>query len=711
MMGDGAAGNWPRARLSLAVRRYGFAVLAVIAALTTSALALSDSSTVDWTGYGGTDEAHYSPLTQINDGTIKRLGLAWSYDIDTGGSSYSQPVAVGGVLYFVAGYGVVHALDARTGKLLWQYDPETWKVAGERMRMFWGTRGIAFASGRIFVGTADGRLIAIDAKHGKPVWTAQTTAPGEHNYISGAPWIAGDKVVIGNGGADFQPVRGYVTAYDIATGKQAWKFYTVPGDPAKGPDHAASDPVMAMAAKSWTGQWWRNGGGGTAWNAMAYDPKRQLIFIGTGNGAPWNQKIRSPQGGDNLFLCSIIALDARTGRYVWHYQVNPGETWDYNAAMDIQLATLDIDGRQRDVLLHAPKNGFFYVLDRETGKLISAEKFAKTVNWASHIDLVTGRPVENPDARYPNGKPFLMFPAYFGAHSSEPMAYNPVTRLTYINAVDQGGVYVDPPSISNWNYRPGSRVNMGLGEPPASMKVPPETNELVAWDPVKQKAAWRLPLVGMYNGGITTTAGNLVLQGEVTGKFSIYAANSGRKIWSFDAQTGVQAAPITYMVGGRQYITVIAGWRAIFPTGLAREWDYSQQKWRVLTFALDGKAALPPAEIIDRPIVDEASFKIDPAKVAEGRDLFEGQCSLCHGPGAAAAGAAPDLRQSDVSLSTEAFDAVLHDSALASRGMPGFPEYTAAQRDALRHYIRDRARASISNARAQQGSPADSIRH
>ncbi|OYW86157.1 MAG: hypothetical protein B7Z20_07830, partial [Sphingobium sp. 32-64-5] len=298
----------------------------------------------DWPLYGRTFSAnHYSPLSDINSDTISRLNLAWSLDLDDGGSLYTSPVAVDGVLYFTQGYSVIHAVDAQTGKLLWKYDPEVWKVAGKKMRTAWGSRGIAYWDGALYAGTLDGRLIAVDAKTGKLLWSTQTTeGPDDGRYITGAPWIFKGKVVIGHGGADFDLVRGYVTAYDARNGRQLWRFYTVPGDPAKG----FEDPALERAAKTWTGQWWKYGGGGTVWNAMAYDPQFNRLYIGTGNGAPWNRKIRSPGGGDNLYLSSIVALDADTGKYVWHYQVDPGETWDYNAAMDIELATLKIDGKE-----------------------------------------------------------------------------------------------------------------------------------------------------------------------------------------------------------------------------------------------------------------------------------------------------------------------------------------------------------------------------
>jgi len=659
----------------------------------------------DWPGYGGDyTERHFSPLTQINAENIGQLGLVWSHDIDVMPSAQTAPVAVDGVLYFGAGHSVVHALDARTGKELWRYDPEAPQKAGEKLRSAWGIRGIAYGEGRIYTGTVDGRLIALDAKTGKLLWSSMTIEANDGRYISGPPTFFNGKVIIGHGGGDFAPVRGYVTAYDAKTGKQIWRFYTVPGDPSKG----FEDETQAMAAKTWKGEWWKYGGGGTAWNAITFDPKYNRIYIGTGNGTPWNQKIRSPGGGDNLFVCSIVALDADTGKYVWHYQINPGETWDYNAAMDITLADLPVEGKTRPVILHAPKNGFFYVIDRETGKLISAEKFVKTVTWADRIDVKTGRPVENPAARFPDGKPFTVFPSPVGAHSVEAMSFNPDTGLVYLNAIEQGRIYADPPGdLAQWKFAPGQVINNGVGAPPPGSKVEPgNTNTLLAWDPVKQKPAWSVALPGFKNGATMATAGNLVFQGNVSGELAAYDGKTGKKIWSFDAQNGIMAQPISYEVDGVQYVTVIASWRASTEMGPALSWDYRQQKRRVLTFALNGKAKLPAADLTRMPYQLDPAFRIDPAKAERGRALVGAHCALCHGSGLKAGGAAPDLRRSPVPVDPAAFDAVVREGALVPNGMPGFPEIPSADLELMRHYIRSEARAAASGKAPATVAPA-----
>ena len=649
------------------------------------------NSADDWPDYDGPDTTHYSPLADITPENVARLGLDWYFDIDVGGQSLTAPVAVDGVLYLAAGASHVFAVDATNGKLIWEHDTQAREKAGVVLRGAWGSRGIAYANGKVFTGTLDGRLIALDAKTGTVLWSAQTTEPGDQRYITAAPWVYGDTVVIGHGGADYAPVRGYVTAYDQASGKQKWRFYTVPGDPRKGFENEA----MAMAAKTWTGEWWKHGGGATVWNAMAYDAKYKRILIGTGNGAPWNQKIRSPGGGDNLFVCSIVALDAETGAYLWHYQVNPGETWDFNADMDIELVDgMEIDGVKRDVVLHAPKNGFFYVIDRKDGKLISAKPFVPTT-WARAVDQKSGRPIENPAARFPGGKAQIVYPSPFGAHNIEAMSYNPRAGLVYIPAMDQGRVYVDPPGrLSDWTFKDGQRISNGIGTPPADMKPRGPTSFLLAWNPVTQTEAWRIPMSGMRGGGGTaTTGGGLVFQGRGTGEFTALAADSGKLLWSFAAQTAVMAQPITYRVKGRQYVAVVAGSR--FPTaqGFAGgEWDYRAQRWRVLAFALDGKAKLPVAVEPDRTFPADAAFRVNDAMAAQGEEIYADRCATCHGAKGLSGGAAPDLLRSPVPLDLPSFIQIVKAGPLVTRGMPAFAEVPDQSVAAIAHYLRRRAR-------------------
>jgi len=675
------------------MKRLGLAILLAAAAVAAAPLAQDmkpPTAGDDWYSFGGDDtQDRFSPLAEINAGNIGKLGLIWSYDIDTF-DAYTAPLEIGGVVYFAAGHSVIHALDAKTGKLLWQYDP---KVAEEpeaktRVRAGWGIRGIAYGDGKIFTGTREGRLIAVDVKTGKLVWSAFTLDEAPGAYITGPAYVAGDKVIIGFGGADYSPVRGYVTAYDIKTGKKAWRFYIVPGDPKKGFENKA----MEAAAKTWTGEWWKFGGGGAVYQAMAYDPKYDRVYLGTGNGFPWNQKIRSPGGGDNLYLASIVALDAKTGEYVWHYQTNPEDTWDFNNAMDIQMADVVIDGQKRSVIIHAPKNGFFYVLDRASGKLIAADKFAK-VNWADSVDLKTGRPVENPEARYPDGKPFLLWPTPNGAHGVQAMSFSRQTGLTYIPVMEGARVHVDPANMGTWQPRLGMFVNTGLGPPPPSIVVPPTTSKLVAWDVAGRKVAWSMPEPNWLNGGVLSTAGNLVFQGLNDGELIALSADKGDKLWSFDAQNGILSAPISYSVGGRQYVTVIASFRSSFSN--TPNWDYRQQKRRVLTFAIGGQAKLPPAEHVDEPVVDDPAFALDPAKAAVGAGVFGTSCVICHGGGMIAGGAAPDLRKSPIPLDAEAFKSVVHDGALLPRGMPAYANLTADELDGLRHFIRQRARETL----------------
>ncbi|WP_336965240.1 PQQ-dependent dehydrogenase, methanol/ethanol family [Sphingobium aquiterrae] len=667
----------------------------------TAMLAGTDDGS-NWPAYGRTyDESHYSPLTGITDANAARLKLAWYFDLPPSVSVASQPLAVGGTVYIATGLSVVRALDGKTGRLLWEYDPQVAQTGADVLRTGWGIRGLAWWDGRLFVGTQDGRLIAVDARTGRPVWTAQTTTPGDGRYITGAPRVFKGRVIIGHGGADYAHIRGYVSAYDTGTGKLLWRFYTVPGDPAKD-----KDQTTRLAAATWKGDYYKLGGGGTVWNAITYDPELDRIYIGTGNGGPWNQKIRSPGGGDNLFLCAIVALDAATGRYLWHYQTNPGETWDYNSAMDIGLATLPIGGRPRRVLLHAPKNGFFYVIDRDTGKLISAEPIAK-VNWASRIDIASGRPVEDPQARYPGGSA-LVWPGPLGAHNWYPMAFDPKARRVFIPTSRLPGYYSDRKTdIKNWRPRPGV-MNSGVDPLLEFDGVAPTGNlgALQAWDPATQRPLWEVPLPSPVNGGVMATAGNLVFQGRADGVFVAYAADSGKALWRFDAQNGVVASPISYRAGGKQYVTVIAGFGggagAMGALSAAYGWQYRTQMRRVLTFALDGAATLPKASASPSiRAIEDRGYRPALPQEAAGAALFAGSCAYCHGAGVIAGGGAPDLRTSSIVTDPSLFRSIVHDGALSLAGMPKFDNFSNPEREAIRQYIRSRA-ARLRGAKVEQ---------
>jgi quinohemoprotein ethanol dehydrogenase len=669
---------------------------------------LSDSKDgANWGAYGRTyDDNHYSPLTEINESNVARLKLAWSIDVAEGYTTYGAPLAVSGILYYPIGLSVIQAVNAETGRELWRYDPQVEAVAGERMRVAYGIRGLAYLNGKIYTGTHDGRLIAVNATTGKLVWEVQTLPEGSRLFISGPPRAYKNKVLIGNGGGDGSPSRGFVTAYDAETGKQIWRFYIVPGNPKDGFENNA----MQMAAKTWKGEWWKHGGGGAAWNSMTYDPELNRVYIGTGNGGPWNQKIRSPGGGDNLFLCSIVALDADTGEYIWHYQTTPGETWDYTSTMDIELATLSINGRNRRVMLHAPKNGFFYVIDRDTGKLISAEPYTK-VSWASRIDLASGRPVENPEVRYTR-KGSVIWPFPNGGHNWQPMSFSPKTGLVYIPTTELPGYWDDRGvDIKNWKHSEHLNIDNGVNLLASSPEIPKASTHpgsIQAWNPVTQKQVWSMPQVSPTNGGVTSTGGNLVFQGQADGKFVARSAKTGKELWSFNAQNGILAPPITYLVKGQQYVTVITGFTGtagVFGQTAAQfGWDYRTQLRRVLTFTLNGKATLPPPPPKEAIVpIDDSSFKIDQAKASKGEKVYTYHCFACHGVGAIAGGTAPDLRASQIPLSSEAFDAVVREGALESQRMPKFGELSSEDTEAIRHYIRQRARTTPSNDDVPRG--------
>lgn len=668
---------------------------AVVAATTVvdNATLTNDADGRNWLAYGRTyNEQRYSPLTQVNDDSVTKLGLAWHMDLPNDRSLVGTPLVVDGVMYFEGSYNVVYAVDAQSGELRWRYDPHVIDTAGKRLRVMWDTsRGLAYWNDKVYTATIDGRLIAIDAASGEEIWSTMTVDPRKALFITGAPKAMNGKIVIGNGGTEWGPSRGYATAYDAETGEQAWRFWVVPGNPADG----FENPAMEMAAKTWTGEWWEHGGGGNIWNGITYDPEFNTVYFGTGNGSPWNPKVRSPGGGDNLFLCSIVAVDADTGEYKWHYQTTPGEAWDYNSSMDIVLIDLPHGGQTIKAIIHAPKNGFFYVINRANGELLSAEKYAK-VDWATHVDLKTGRPVERAGARYEDGEE-VVWPSAVGGHSWHAMSYNPNTGLVYIPSIEMPGLYTDksmkPLEWESPYFAFDPAVDTVREDVPANVG----TGALRAWDPVKQKLIWEVPLPGIWNPGTLTTAGNLVFQGRADGEFVAYRADSGDVLWQENLGSGISAPPITYEVDGTQYVSILVGWGgtgASMVGSIAAQhgWAYKAQMRRVYTFALNGARAMPDSNppLIPTPLA-APDFTVDAALADKGSWLFKESCMMCHGSGAVSGGYAPDLRASPLVLSAEAFKGVVVGGALRRNGMPDFAEFSDEQLASLRHFIRSAA--------------------
>lgn len=682
----------------------GLAALACLWGATALAAQGVDNATLanerdgtNWPAYGRTfSEGHYSPLKQISADTVQRLGLAWSLDLDVT-NSITAPLAINGIVYLGAGHGIVYAVDAKSGRQLWRYDAKATEYAHQKLRVGWGIRGIAFWKNRVYAGTTDGRLIALNAADGSLAWSVQTVDPQNGATITGAPRAFNGKIIIGFSGEDFAPLRGYVTAYDAETGKQAWRFFLVPGEPGT-KDGAASDDVMEMAAKTWTGEWWKYGGGGGAWNAMTYDPEFNRVYIGTGNGDPSNARVRSPGGGDNLFVASVVAVDADTGHYAWHYQTTPGDTWDYDAANDMTLATLRIKGRERKVMLIAAKNGFMYVIDRENGRLISAEKLG-TVTWADHVDLKTGRPVLTPDARYQ--KPIVLWPSFQAVHHWPPQSYSPVTGYLYEPTLEMPALFGDTGwRLGDPNQRHDTSDQSGIVVGKDDVPQDAGHSVLKAWDPLAKRVVWQVETAGISNGGTLATAGNLVFEGLADGYLHAYGAKDGKDLWSFFAGVAVTGVPITYSVDGRQYLTITAGppggSTALFgPVSARWGWDPRVHPRRLLTFALDATAKLPPTPP-RRPAVPLAApeFQVDATKARAGEREY-GLCTLCHGTGVIAGGVAPDLRASPVPLSAQAFAHIVRDGALEPRGMPRFAELSDEQLDSLRHFFRQKARDDL----------------
>jgi PQQ-dependent dehydrogenase (methanol/ethanol family) len=555
----------------------------------------------DWLTYGLTQaETRYSPLNQINTGTVKRLGLAWSYDLGSGGGGQEgTPLVWNGTLFGITNWSVVFAVDARTGKERWRWDPEVNQTA-VRPKICCGVvnRGIALYDGKIFAPVIDGRLQALDAETGKVIWESRVAYPQDHQTITMAPRIAKGKVIIGVSGGD-RPTRGFFDAYDASTGRRAWRFYTIPGDPAKPFENAA----MRKAAETWDGEWWKKGGGGAVWDGMAYDPDAELVYVGTGNAEPWAQQLRTATPKDNLYVCSILAVHVDSGELKWHYQVVPNDIWDFDSVQHLMLADLTINGRPRKVIMQANKNAFYYVIDRITGQFISAGPFSR-VTWARGIDQKTGRPLVNPEALY-GTEPIQIMPGGGGAHNWSPMSFNPIAGLIYIpTSTNNSFTYA---AETKFDPQPGRMTGTVRPAPTATRPPPPAIGPepiegpggrgaLVAWDPVAQQMRWRQPGGGGIGGGTMTTAGNLVFQTVNDGRLIAYSADRGEKL--LEIQTGLRSGmgpPITYRLDGKQYVALMGGVGATGTGNAGPGNSATPFSPKLLTFVLDGNAPLPTA--------------------------------------------------------------------------------------------------------------------
>ncbi|MBV9903216.1 MAG: PQQ-dependent dehydrogenase, methanol/ethanol family, partial [Alphaproteobacteria bacterium] len=662
----------------------------------------ADSTPGDWLSYGRTySEQRFSPLKDINTDNVKQLGVAWEFRTNTVRGLESTPIVSDGIMFVTGSWSKVWALDAKTGRQLWFYDPE---VPGQ-----WGryaccdvvNRGVAVWKGAVYVGTLDGRLVKLDAKTGKPVWDINTIDRNRPYSITGAPRIVKGMVLIGNGGAEYG-TRGYLTAYDADTGRQLWRFFVVPGNPALPPENKA----MADAMKTWKAagnrNWWDQGGGGAPWDSMSYDPELDLIYFGTGNGASWVRDLRSPGGGDNLYLSSIVAVHADTGELAWYYQTTPGDTWDFDSTSHLILADITINGVLRKVLMQAPKNGFFYVIDRTNGKLISAQPYT-AITWAKGIDMATGRPIENPAARYARN-PAVVIPGPVGAHNWQPMAFNPQTGLVYIPVIDGSFIFAKQHQLGfkpgAWNVSDFAQLGQIIAAGIAKGQIPPPAKGYIrAWDPVAQKMVWQVEMSGGWNSGMLTTAGGLVFGGGSDGNFAAYDAKTGNKLWAIDLKTGMSAPAITYTVDGEQYIAVAAAFGGSGGLGATSDPNTALQKYhnnqgRIFAFRIGGNKTVQaiqpeiPADMAAPP-----TETVDPKLAAKGFTLFHQNCAVCHGVLMLSSGEVPDLRMSSSEVWGQ-YENIVLEGAYADNGMASFKDILNADDvKAIRAYALQQAQA------------------
>ena len=655
----------------------------------------------EWLNHGRTyKEQRYSPLTDINKNNVNELDLAWSFKFDTARGMEATPILHDGVLYVSTGWSHVHAIDARSGDELWHYDAKVPKSQLAKTCCGPVNRGVAIwqkdnsSPLQIFFGSLDGRLIALDAKTGKENWSVQST-PTDGNYsITGAPRIVKDMVIIGNGGGELG-VRGYITAYDVSSGEMRWRFYTVPGDRNKPQESEA----LKKALPTWSGEEWYKlgGGGGTVWDSIVFDPELDILYIGTGNGSPWNRDRRSPGGGDYLYLSSIVAINPDNGKYIWHYQTTPADNWDYTATQQMILAEIEINNEIRSVIMQAPKNGFFYVLDRKTGELISAEKFGH-VTWATHVDMATGKPVESEFADYQENGGSYIWPSPYGAHNWQPMSYSKKTGYIYIPVQTIPAYFSGQKEVSYKVNRWNTGVNLNESRSPASWVAAKASldalvyGELVAWDPIKQERAWTVRHPKPSNGGTLSTAGDLVFQGTWDGAFAAYDALSGDQLWQYQSDSAILAGPITYELDGEQYVAVTQGSGGVVMLTIGEEIrkNFVNQN-RLLVFKRGDFNLERLTANNTMASLESVKFEhdLDIARVKNGEYLYHNNCASCHGLDAKSNYVVPDLRY----MSEETHDnfaTIVLGGSLTHKGMIGFYETLSLDDVGMIHdYLRD----------------------
>ena len=670
------------------------------------------SGGAEWLTYGGTyDEQRHSTLTNITTENVGELGVAWTYDLATNRGVESTPIVVDGTMYVTSAWSVVYALDPVTGAEKWVYDPDVDRAVGVNACCDVVNRGVAVYDGKIYVGVIDGRLEALDAETGERVWSTVTVDQSKPYTITGAPRVVNGKVLIGNGGAELG-VRGYLSAYDANTGKKLWRFYTAP-NPEKKPDGEASDSAFAtLANATWgdTGDWVKDGGGGTVWDSIVYDEVNDSVIFGVGNGSPWNLRLRDPSEGDNLFISSIVAVDADTGEYKWHFQTTPGDNWDYTATQTIILADLPIgdDGANRRVAMQAPKNGFFYVIDAATGEFISGEGFVPQ-NWTTGLDE-NGRPVEVKEARYAEA-PFLQTPGPLGAHNWHPMAFNPDLNLAYIPAQEIPQAYTNDPRYADkpakWNTGVDFAAGLPVEAPPELLKALRATlkGRLIAWDPIKQEARWSVEHDNAWNGGVLSTAGGLVFQGKLNGEFAAYDAATGDKLWSQDVKSGAASGPGTFEIDGEQYVTITTGWGSAYglSAGYAYDSTVPATVGKVVTFKLGGTTEIADVELPILEKTPKADAFGDAEMVQAGLVDYSRNCMVCHGPLAISSGVLPDLRWSAITGNADAWNMVVMEGSLASNGMVAFDDVLSKEdSEAIRAYVLNQAHQAATGSGGSQ---------